>query len=359
MSHQITIRRDGFAEAMFAERPAWHGLGQVLDAPPTSGEAMRQAGLDWEVERHDLARILPVGEHRTPEGGVVTAIEPITSHVATVRGDTGQVLGVVGERYRVVQNAEAFDFLDELVASDEVRYESAGSLDGGRRVWLLARLPESDWIGESDQQLRYVLFSNSHDGRGAINVRATSVRVVCANTLAIALGRETDRQLSIAHVGDLSSKLAAARDALLIATRQFDYMAAEASVMADRRVDIVTAERIVGDLFPYDPELDSSRVVDAQQSRAARVIELFRDPDAPTCDATAWGLLNAVTRWADHERTVRGRDPRARAEARFRSAIEGPGHELKERARARIVEEFELRVQALSRLPELRRTSNN
>ena len=124
-------------------------------------------------------------------------------HFATVRTDSGDVLGVVGKRYRIVQNRDAFGFLDSLLQDGIMKYESAGALRGGRQVFLLARMPSVDEIVPGDNSLRYVLFSTSHDGTAAIHAVPTSVRVVCANTLRIA----TASSVGFRHTDDVKAKL--------------------------------------------------------------------------------------------------------------------------------------------------------
>ena len=164
-------------ETMFytREKP-WHGLGVQVQEAPTSEKALWLAGLDWKVLQKD---IFTEGRVRVP------------GYRANVRDTDGQVLGVVTDRYKVIQNEEAFAFTDALLGKG-VRYETAGSLQDGRKVWLLARLP-SEYIISGEQISPYLVFSNTHDGSGAVRVAVTPVRVVCNNTLNLA-------QIGRAHV---------------------------------------------------------------------------------------------------------------------------------------------------------------
>ena len=141
-------------ESMFyagREKP-WHGLGTQVDEAPTSADALRLAGLDWKVERKPIQ---------------VCGGRKVDNFFANVRSSDGAVLGVVSDRYQVVQNAEAFAFTDALIEG-EVRYETAGSLMGGRKIWLLAKLPDREIVGDKTEP--YLCFSNTHDGSGAIRV---------------------------------------------------------------------------------------------------------------------------------------------------------------------------------------------
>ena len=158
-------------ESMFDVRQApWHGLGVRVEAAPSSEEALRLSGLNWNVIQQPIKT----------RGGV-----EIPGYKANLRDVDNQVLGVVTDRYRVVQNAEAFAFTDALLG-EGVKYETAGSLQNGRKIWLLAKLPDR-YIIEGDQVEPYLVFSNSHDGSGSIKVAMTPVRVVCQNTLNLAL----------------------------------------------------------------------------------------------------------------------------------------------------------------------------
>jgi phage/plasmid-like protein (TIGR03299 family) len=165
------------SDTMFSVRGTpWRGLGAVLDRPPaTVGEAIEASGLGWSVAKRRLA--IDCGAD-LPD---VLRYRGFTGHYATVRQDNDEVLGVVGERYRIVQNHEAFAFVDQLLGS-LIHFETAGSLHGGRRVWVLATLPDHVDAGGDDVR-PYVLLMNSHDGSTAVVAATTPIRVVCQNTL--------------------------------------------------------------------------------------------------------------------------------------------------------------------------------
>ena len=154
-------------ETMFSVRTApWHGLGEVIADAPTSEEAIRLAGLDWNVYQRVLV---------TDSGLLIPGFK------ANIRDTDDKVLGVVTDRYKVVQNREAFQFTEELLGKG-VRYETAGSLQDGKKTWILAKLP-SEYIVNEDQILPYLVFFNSHDGSGSVRCAITPIRVVCQNTL--------------------------------------------------------------------------------------------------------------------------------------------------------------------------------
>ena len=157
-------------ESMFYVRETpWHGLGVKVEEAVSSGEALWLSGLDWHVVQKDI----------------YAEDKKINGYKANVRDSDGKVLGVVSDRYRIVQNDEAFAFTDALLG-EGVRYETAGSLSEGRQIWMLARLPEK-YIINGDEIAPYLVFSNSHNGSGAVRVAITPIRVVCQNTLNLAL----------------------------------------------------------------------------------------------------------------------------------------------------------------------------
>jgi phage/plasmid-like protein (TIGR03299 family) len=139
---------------------SWHGLGAVLEEPPaTVAEAIEAAGLGWSVAKEPIA----VDRGDEPSDDLwLPRCEEVPDFFATVRQDTREVLGIVGERYRIVQNHEAFNFIDQLLGSS-INFETAGGLHGGRRVWVLATLPDHVEVG-GDAVRPYVLLMNSHDG---------------------------------------------------------------------------------------------------------------------------------------------------------------------------------------------------
>ena len=197
-------------ETMFYVRETpWHGLGTRVMEAPSSKEALGLAGLDWKVVQEPV---------------YTQAEELIEGYKANVRDRDRKVLGVVTNRYRIIQNEEAFGFTDALLG-EGVRYETAGSLQGGRKVWLLARLPH-EYIISGERISPYLVFSNAHDGSGAVRVALTPIRVVCNNTLNLALST-AKRSWSIMHTGNVQEKLEEAKDTLFRAEAYMDSLGKE------------------------------------------------------------------------------------------------------------------------------------
>jgi phage/plasmid-like protein (TIGR03299 family) len=205
----------------------WHGLGVVVKGSATSAEAIRHASLDWQVGKQELYYIDHTGTQRKAK-----------DIYGIVRQDTGEILGSVGSRYKPIQNSEGFDFLDGVLNEFGAKYETAGSLYGGKKVWMLAHLPEQGFtINGGDRQEPYVIFENCHDGTGAAAVYPTAVRVVCANTFRMA-HKDKAKGLSIRHTGDVKDKIAAAQAALNIAVNDFAEYKEKAEYLYSKQLPI-------------------------------------------------------------------------------------------------------------------------
>lgn len=197
-------------ESMFYVRETpWHGLGIKVASAPKSQEALHLAGLDWKVIQEPI---------------YTKNEEKIAGFKANVRDSDRKVLGVVTDRYKIIQNEEAFAFTDELLG-EGVRYETAGSLMGGRKVWLLAHLPH-EYIITGERISPYLVFSNTHDGSGAVKVALTPIRVVCSNTLNLALST-AKRSWSMIHTGNVKDRMKEAGDTLFLAEKYMDNLGKE------------------------------------------------------------------------------------------------------------------------------------
>lgn len=278
-------------ETMFSvrEKP-WHGLGQIVADAPDSETALEAAGLDWNVIQKDI---------RTADDTDI-----IAGFKANVRDRDGSVLGIVTDRYRVVQNKEAFAFTDALLG-EGVRYETAGSLQGGRRTWMLARLPHQ-YIINGDEVSPYLVFMNSHDGSGSIKVAMTPVRVVCSNTLNLALAT-AKRSWSCNHTGDITGKMNEARETLLYAGQ---YMA-ELGKTFDRLNQIKLSDGKVAEfisvLLPETPGSTPQQKRNIQRTREDMRQRYFDAPDLQGTGKNAYRFINAVSDFATHAKPLRER----------------------------------------------------
>lgn len=294
MSHEV--------ETMFSVRQVpWHGLGTIVQEAPTSQEAIKLAGLDWEVQSRPIFTDDNI---------------QIPNHRANVRSTDGKVLGIVSERYKIVQNKDAFDFTDALIEAG-CKYETAGSLFGGKKIFLLAQMPERLILG--DEVVPYLCFTNSHDGYGAIKACMTPVRVVCNNTLNLALST-TRRSWSTKHVGDLNSKLDEARHTLQLANTYMDDLAVVADQLANTKMTDAQVAEILDDLFPVNTE-DSDRRKNNVQELKDKFMVCMLAPDILKFKGTAWQAVQAASDFATHVAPRRTSD--TFAENNFNRVLDG------------------------------------
>jgi phage/plasmid-like protein (TIGR03299 family) len=209
MAHNINRNRNTGKDAFFSvKQKAWHGLGQIVDDYPTSAEAIIHAGLDYEVEKRKLFTYDANNnsEATAPDQIQIPEVE-IPNYFATVRKDTDDVLGIVGSKYEVVQNRDAFVFFDSLVNDGSgIKYETAGALGNGERIFITAKMPDVIKVGRKDVIEEYIFLTTSHDGSGSIMAAFTPVRIVCNNTLNMAL-KEHSNAVFIKHTANAETKL--------------------------------------------------------------------------------------------------------------------------------------------------------
>lgn len=278
----------------------WHGLGVIIEDAPTSEDAIRIAGLDWDVIPKpiydEFGRELP-------------------GYKVNIRSSDNMALGIVTDRYKVVQNREAFAFTDELLGQG-VRYETAGSLASGKRVWMLARM-ENTWLAEEEIS-PFMVFTNSHDGTGAIRVAMTPVRVCCENTLNLAL-KTADRHWSCVHKGDIMGKLEEARFTLASAERYMKALEEEFGELklkkvTDKQVEDMTDKLLeiefnnlfnkalkTGKIVDFKERLRQQKYEDKLKRKKNDIITIYHDkPDLVGTERSAFRFVNAVSDYATH-----------------------------------------------------------
>ena len=267
----------------------WHyeetkEVTKLIQEAPTSKEALHLAGLDWEVQQTPVFT----------EAGL-----EIPNYKANVRNTDKSVLGIVSDRYKIVQNTEAFEFTDEIVGETEdgvVKYETAGSLCGGRKIWLLAKMPMQKILG--DEVEPYMCFTNSHDGSGAIRICMTPIRVVCNNTLNMALAN-AKRQWSTKHVGDMQSKLEEAKLCLQLADAYMMGLADEADRLANAKLRREQLDEILDEMFPIEDNASDRKKRNIQTIKDDFFVAYFM-PDIAQFRDTAWGAVNAMSDLVAH-----------------------------------------------------------
>jgi phage/plasmid-like protein (TIGR03299 family) len=292
MSHNLMIQ-NGRASMFYVEDVPWHGLGTRLDRPATAQEAIQTANLDWTVRK------LPL--HATVEGRQIT----VPDTYAVVRDDPSHppVLGVVSKDYTPLQNSEAFGFFDPIVGENAAVYHTAGALGQGERIWLLAKLPRLFRIAGDDVAEPYLLLTNGHDGKSSVTVKFTTVRVVCQNTLTLALhGGESFR---VVHTTDVKHRLRGAGHLLARIQRRHDTLEASMKTMARVQVNRSRLAEYLTQVFPDGDPADEAAVLRARRSREWS--EYFFDQGKgnrlPGVRGSVWAAFNGVTEWLDHRKT--------------------------------------------------------
>ena len=275
-------------ETMFytREKP-WHGLGVKVEEAPASADALRMAGLDWEVQQEAI---------------YTNAGDKISGYKANVRSTDRKVLGVVTDRYKVIQNAEAFAFTDSLLGSG-VRYETAGSLSDGKKVWLLARLPREYIIG-GERISPYLVFSNTHDGSGAVRVAVTPIRVVCNNTLNLALD-SAKRSWSMIHTGDIKGKIQEAKDTLFMAEEYMDNLGREFERLRKIQMSDEQVKDFIELLLPLEKNATLTQLRNIKKLREDMASRYFDAPDLQHVGNNAYRFVNAVSDFATHANPLR------------------------------------------------------
>jgi phage/plasmid-like protein (TIGR03299 family) len=287
--------------------------------PETAAQAVQAYGLDWQV---DLAPV-----HVLVDPGGQVPPRPMKTARAVVRLDTNDPLSIVGRRYRPIQNAEAFQIFDPVIAKFGASYEGAGSCDGGRRVWIQAKLPGGLWVTKEDEVEKFLLLHMRHGG-GSLQVLDTPIRVWCKNTLKRALEEGKHRTLRIRHLGDTQGRIQEAEQLLMTSLSGFEKFEEEARAFAGRQLRKEALDAYFITLVPDPNEGDPSRAR-AVRGDLVRLFEMGKGNTLPSVRGTLWSAVNAAVEYVDHERTTKGSD---KAASRWKSAQFGTGAAVKARA---------------------------
>lgn len=275
-------------ESMFYVRETpWHGLGTKVKESPASRDALILAGLNWKVIQEPI---------------FTDTREQIEGYKVNIRDSDRKPLGVVTERYKVIQNEEAFAFTDELLG-EGVKYETAGSLQGGRKVWLLAHMPH-EYIISGERISPYLLFSNTHDGSGAIKVALTPIRVVCQNTLNLALS-SAKRCWSMIHTGDIRGKMQEARNTLFMAQTYMDELGKEFENLRMKKITDKQVMEYIEILLPMEDNSTPQQTKNIRKLREDMKMRYFDAPDLQHVGNNAYRFVNAVSDFATHAEPLR------------------------------------------------------
>lgn len=302
--------------AYVGETP-WHGLGNRLTQKQPLEVWAREAGMDWRILQAPVC---------FNAGGAfpLQDVQVYDDHKVLFRSDTHAPLSVVSQRYQIVQPREILEFYRDLTEVSGFELETAGVLKGGRKVWALARTGQSGMLKGTDTTKGYVLLATGCDGTLATTAQFTSVRVVCNNTLAIALNGKTGA-VKVPHSTKFDPQAVKRRLGICVST--WDDFMYRLKGLSERKVKWAEAERFFQRVFSNE---SGPGEVLASERLVAKTLDLYggkgRGSNLATANGTAYGLLNAVTEFVDHERRARNTD------YRLDSAWFGQGANLKQKA---------------------------
>jgi len=305
--------------AYVGETP-WHGLGNQLARKQPIEVWARQAGMNWQIEEAPVSFI-------AGHAGTLGAIHSFPEQKVLYRSDTKAPLSVVSNRYQTVQPREILEFYRDLTEAGGFELETAGVLKEGRKLWALAKTGQQTVLKGGDTVQGYLLLATACDGTLATTAQFTSVRVVCNNTLAVALDDGTGA-IKVPHRTQFNPQ--AVKQQLGIAVSSWDSFMVRMRALSERKVRPTQAHDFFRRLLDM-PNLATTEAKPQPNDRALRAIQALYDgkgmgADLPSASGTAWGLVNAVTQYADHERRARS------ADHRLDSAWFGVGANLKQRA---------------------------
>lgn len=312
MAHNIFYNEKTGRHSFFSvQQKAWHGLGQVVEAYPTSVEAIGHAGLDYEVVKRNLITGCGNGE----ADGIIRPEIQVPGYQATVRTDNQTVLGVVGKDYQIVQNREAFSFFDSIVGGGSgILYETAGALGNGERIFITAKLPDYIKVAGHDVIEKYLFLTTSHDGSGSITAAFTPIRVVCQNTLSAALANMSN-VIRIRHTANAAERLKQAHKVMGIADKLGSQLDEIFNQWAKIRVTDAEVERLIQQalapipaknrqLTPANEEKQSTHFKN-QCKEALAYAMMHETQQMASTKGTLFGAFNAVTGYFQNVRSYK------------------------------------------------------
>ncbi|MDX9685899.1 DUF932 domain-containing protein [Pseudomonas protegens] len=313
MAHQIE-------QMAYVGATPWHGLGSQLTQKQPIEIWQREAGMDWQIQESPV-------HFKADAIGHMGSIHSFPEQKVLYRSDTKAPLSVVSNRYQIVQPREVMEFYRDLTEVSGYELETAGVLKGGRKFWALARTGQSAALKGNDQVNGYLLLATSCDGTLATTATPTTVRVVCNNTLTIALD-DTRHAIKVPHSTRFDAR--AVKKQLGVAVSQWDEFMYRMRVLAERKVQWPEAMSFFLSVLCDTPANSPIPEVLPNERALRKVQSLYegrgRGATLESSQGTAWGLLNAVTEYVDHERRARSN------EYRMDSAWFGQGAQIKQRA---------------------------
>lgn len=330
MAHNIE-QYDGEASFVSARDLPWHNLGKVVENAMTAAEALKLARLDWEVKTMPVYAQTPNDKSFPLE---IKGKQAVYRDNPSKGGDP-IIFNVVGDKWTAVQNVEAFAFLDNLVdAKGGAHYETAGVLGQGQKVFMTIKMPNDiviDPKGSADKIENYILVSNGHDGTLSFTVAVTPIRVVCQNTLTMAL-KSAERVWRITHTKTISGRMAEAQHTLQLTVKYAEELQSVAEQMIQHAYTDRQFSQLVKRLYPIQTE-ERDLIKERKQETHDRLNYLFVEAETQAnIRGTKWAAFQAVTEYIDWDRKVRGGKANSADEKRAQDVLFGRAINQKQEA---------------------------
>ena len=290
----------------------------VGNRPILSEEAIIRARLNWEVKKTELYHV-PMGE---------SFFNIVPKHKAIVRQSDYKVLGIVGNQYHPIQNKEAFKFMDTLVEEGLMEYHTVGSLQDGKRVWILGKIGNFEVVN-GDQIDEFIFLWNSHDGSSSLRCLPTAIRIVCANAVQTIFKRGRGTGVRIKHTAGAVLNLEAAKEVLIESSKSLKEFKEFTKLASNLQMNTSKINQFVENIFPMPSEDVSTIYVDKVREKFNQLMEEGLGTDIPGVQGTGWGVFNAVTEYTNHYKRSRGNNQQER---RFESVLLGESANIINRA---------------------------
>jgi phage/plasmid-like protein (TIGR03299 family) len=317
MSHEVETM-------MYAREVPWHRLGTAVDQEVEARAAIKLGGLDWECEKRPVFL-----SGAAQVDGIPVIGQAVENRKAVVRKTDDKILGLVTDAYKIIQNSDCFGFMDSIIGEGQAVYHTAGSLYGGRIVFLTVKLPEDAIVGP-DKVSQYILLFSSHDGTQSLSVRWTPVRVVCANTLEFAQGN-CSQTFHVRHRENYQTKIDEARNVMDLTRHYYKQMEIQFNKMLETPFEVGHMVSLAKQLIPISEDRSCRSTASAR--KVVQLTNLFEEGlGHKEVGKNRWAAYNAVTEFVDHHATYRAREGVDPDENKLNSIIFGGGHEFKQKA---------------------------
>ena len=312
MAHRLEEFADGTSAFFSAREVAWHKLGTVTEGALTAEDALKTAQLDWEVIKSDdpVSTMVPMyGNSAMEQGSMeeITYADKFMTYRYHPKTKKAQALGVVGNRYTPVQNLQAFSFLNAVADESGAVFETAGSIDNGKKVFMTMKMPEGLQIGGVDAIDLYLMAWNTHDGTSSFNVLVTPIRVVCQNTLTAAI-HDAKSTFTLRHTPNVDSKIQVARETLKLTWKYTESFEELANNLLSQKMSDKEFYSLVENVFPID-DPESPRAVTMAETARGTLNGLWKAPTQANISGTKWAAYNAFTEYSDWAKPVRDKNP--------------------------------------------------